>query len=248
MSRTHELLSKLGLDTRESQIYLYLLKTIESTAYKIGKDLSIQRPTVYAKLDNLKRQGLISSFRKNNVLHFTPESIRALEERVEAQSRAFKELSPILREIVDSASLHGPKTYLYEGKEGARKVWEFVLEIYERDSVEKSYATTHSALFEQFPKYFNEWIERRRRLQTSVHLLNPESDRKNIGWTPTTEHEQVRYIPDDFLSTGEIVTFGKYTAMFSFEKHNSQSIIIESKFVTDMIERLLKFAWKMAKE
>lgn len=248
MSRVNELLTKLGFDKREAQIYVYLLKNIESTAYRIGKELNIERPTVYSKLDNLKERGLMTSFKKNNVLHYTPESLRTLEEKVEEQNRALEEVSPLLKEMISLANIHTPKIRMYRGKEGAKRVWEFILETIEKDKILSNYATTHSALFNQFPKYFHEWIERRRKLPVHVYLLNPESERKNIGWEPKTEYEHVRFLPDGFLFEGEIVTFGKYTGFFTYKEPNSQSIIIESKEITEMIERLLRFAWSMAKE
>ena len=248
MKQAAELIKQLGFDSKEADIYLYLLEHIEATAYKAAKDLHIPRSTMYFKLEKLKKDGVINSFRKNNIVHYTPESVKTLENKARNQLKTLEKLSPILSSIIENASTQKPIVRMYSGKEGAKKVWEEVLETYKKEKTKEVYATSHSELFNQLPKYFPNWIKRRRKLPTVVHILHPESDRGKVGWELNPKLEFVKFLDDDILFEGEIMTYGKYSILFTYKEPGSQSIIIESKEIAELMKRLLKFAWKMAKE
>ena len=81
-----------------------------------------------------------------------------------------------------------------------------------------------------------------------VRLLYKESERERLALGKPAPDEHVRFLPDKYLFEGEISTYSKYTTIFTYENEKSQSIVIESKEVADMMKRLLNLAWDSAKE
>src|SRR3989344_5313655 len=71
-----ESLEEYGFTRNESQIYVFLLKQIEATAFEISKSTRIPRATVYVTLESLTKQGFVSQSRKNktNIRHISARS------------------------------------------------------------------------------------------------------------------------------------------------------------------------------
>ena len=112
-----------------------------------------------------------------------------------------------------------------------------------------NYATSHNRLSELFPKYIQNWIKERRELPTTLHIIYPESQRGTVSWHPDQyQREHVRYIPDEFLTIGEITCTGTKTMLFSFEQHEEHAVVIDSQDIANTIQRMLKFMWHFAKE
>lgn len=242
-------LKACGLDQLEIDIYLYLLVHIEATAYGIAKDLGIPRSSAYDKVRSLEKHGLVSSFRKNNKKHFTPESINTLLNKIDHQREQVNDMLPVLRSYIKDARVHQPRVRLLMGKDGVRAAWEEMLDVYKREELREVYATTRESVFDILPRYFKEWVKRRQKLPTKIHLMMPESERGQQSWPQsTTVPEETRYLDDSLVTNGEITVYGDYTALFSFDKKNPHAIVLESPELSQHIENLLKIAWASAEK
>ena len=55
-----QVLKEFGLNEREVQVYLALLKEKSCTASKLAKVAKVNRTTAYLELENLMKRGLVS--------------------------------------------------------------------------------------------------------------------------------------------------------------------------------------------
>ena len=58
-------LVKVGLNEKESRVYLALLELGSGTAYAVAKKAGIKRPTAYIVLDELRKRGLVLKIPKS---------------------------------------------------------------------------------------------------------------------------------------------------------------------------------------
>ena len=250
ITQLNKLLQDYGLTNNESLIYAYLVEHVEATAYTIAQELHIPRATVYITIESLKKKGLLSTSKRNNIRYHTPNSLSSLADIVEKKQNALDEALPLLRTLAKKARIKSPSSRHFVGREQVKKIWEEMLDTYIHDNVKLAYGITHSDIFRLYPKYIPQWIERRRKIKGMTSLLIfPESDRPFLDDFMTIDDvESVRYLPDKYLYSGEVTTFGdgKKVAIMNFDQERPEGVIIESKEITQMLERQFEFMWDMA--
>lgn len=172
--KTVDLLKEYGLSERESKVYLFLIEHLEANASAISKGTQIPRATVYLTLDELKKKQFISSFKRNKVLYFTPESINQLQSVLTQKLDLTKILIPQLREISSLAFFDQPQTKLFTGAEGIKAVWNDILHTFADEKVESYIALTDYETQTRFPDFFEKWVKKREKLGVYNYLLHPK--------------------------------------------------------------------------
>ncbi len=248
MANTQKQLNSLGLDEKEVSVYMSLAEHIEETAYQLSHETGFGRATIYKVCDRLKKMGLIHEHKRNNIRIFSIQRIENLSALFREKYVAAQEAVQDLKLLSQNASMKKPQTRMYLGKEYAQQVWEEMMEDYELYRPTQVYATTHPHLFELFPKYFPEWIERRRALSMGTLLMYPESSRKTVGSIYTNKNEHVHFISDTFMSEGSITVHRNKTFIFTFNKKSIETIVIESQQIADINQKMLEALWSMGKE
>lgn len=241
MNNISQLLEGYGLSERESKVYLYLLQKLEDTVLGVANATNIPRTTVYTILTNLKEQNLVSSFRKNKIQFWSPESINQLQANIERKRDVVSSLLPMLKDIVAKSHNNDSSVRLFTGIEGMKVVWEDVIATIENEKVPTLSAMFHDKLFEVLPKYFPAWIERRRKINVYTRLImNQGSKMLN-----SVAAKEVRTIPEKYLFSGDITIYGDKVAMFIFEKNCYEAIIIDSATFTQMVQGIFNYTWDM---
>ena len=65
-----EILQRIGLTRGESEVYITLLKTGNTSSGRLIKDSGVSRSKVYEVLERLKQKGLVTEMIKQNVKYF----------------------------------------------------------------------------------------------------------------------------------------------------------------------------------
>ncbi len=239
MNKITVLLQKYGFDERHSKVYIHLLSTLENTVLGVAKATNIPRTTVYTILSELKDQNLVSSFRKNKVQFWTPESINQLKVNIEQKKEVVESLLPLLKELTSRAHNNDSSIRLFTGKEGLKIVWEDIISCLENEKPPFVYAISHTDLYSILPKYFPAWIERRKKSKVFAKLIvhhGHEHLRSDNG-------QEVRVMPEKYIFTGDLTIYGKKVAIFVFEKDRYESIIIDSPAFVQMIQGIFNYTW-----
>ena len=220
MNETKKALKIYGLDEKEIVVYLHLLSRVESSAYKIAKELHIPRSTIYEKLKSLEEKQIVVSSRINNVKHYTPESLNSFLTNLDEKRTVMENVIPRLKEISKNAELQKPQVRFYIGKKGMKLVWEEILETYKYSRIKELFTTSHSNIYQIFPKYFNNWTKRRVETNTYANIMLPRNDSH-----PEEEpyKRTYRFIEEKYLTESEILTFGDKTGIFVLNEKNPKN-------------------------
>src|SRR3989338_2722555 len=120
-----EALALFNITGRESAVFLELLEHGVSTAASLAKRLpSIPRTSIYDIIKTLQNQGLVSSFERNEEIHYQVENIEHVADSIEAQKRELTEKQNTLRSVADLlqqmkvGTAYEPGIRHFEGKQG----------------------------------------------------------------------------------------------------------------------------------
>ncbi len=234
-------LTLYGLTKNEAAVYIALLKKLESTAFELAKATEIPRATVYLTLESLKRQGIISMFRKNNVAYFTPESPSRLATLLKTKEEILNGVMPQILAMT-SRSIDTPMAKLYVGIDGLKFGFDDILDTLKRTKIKQILATSHKDMLEYLPKYYPNWLKQREDLGVYTKLILPGDSQ---GFLPSNELREVRYLPEKFPFNCAITIYAGKITFFSLEEAEPYCVIIESKSICDMFTQFFLFTWEM---
>lgn len=232
----------LGFNEKEAQIYLYLLSHKDLPAYKISRETSIPRTTVYKTLEELGKRGFVNSWLKNSVRHFSAESPRKLQELIKMKEETLKEILPDLLSLFNTDTIY-PTAKLYLGKEGVKHVFETLLDNIQKRKLTRLHVYSDYWLTEQFPKYFHDWRIRKNKTKAFTELIVPYGTPMNEEYS-SNEFRETRIMPEEFSFFGSVDITGPLVAFFSFKDKEVYSILIESPIVAEMLTKLFSYIWK----
>jgi len=110
-------LKLLGITDNELEVYLILLKNGKLTATKIRQKTGITNSRVYAAIDNLISNGIITYEKRPQGKIYSALSPDALKEIIEKRSRKIEECIPFLNNIYKK-DIVNTETAVFEGYKG----------------------------------------------------------------------------------------------------------------------------------
>lgn len=119
-------LEKLGLEEKESKIYLALLELGEGNIQQIAKKSGVKRTTVYDIIESLKYKGLVSSATRHKKIFYSAEDPRTLEEKLDEKKHTLRRILPELLSIANALDKK-PRIRFFEGVEGIKEVYKDAL-------------------------------------------------------------------------------------------------------------------------
>lgn len=234
-------LNQLGLNGRQSKVYLALLQLGSAGAIELAKSTRLKHPTVYDVLDVLKEKGLaVESIVDNRKVYTAgdPSELQAAEDR---RQNALDRILPDLKALY-LAGEKRPRIRVYDEAPGYLKVHEELLTV---KSGEYFYFGSVREMFqlnteETLREFYRRRIERGIR-SNAIRNYNP--DECAIDYMQPGEHNlrQVRYLPT--LIAGDIAGLylydGKIAVLSALKE--KYAMIIES----EELFRLLKTVWDL---
>jgi len=123
-----EELRKIGLNEKESKVYIILLELGDALASEIAKKTNINRSLLYSILDELIEKGIVTYILKNNVRFYRATEPNKILSMLKEKETIFSSILPNLM------SLYKPRTKkpiieILEGKEGIKTILNDVLRI-----------------------------------------------------------------------------------------------------------------------
>jgi len=172
-----QVLTSLGLQDKEPEIYLILLRTPGAQpASIIATRANLNRTTVYKTLVKLVKKGLATKTQRHGITCFFAEDpenrlkllIDEREKQLGEMNQAMIEALPLLTMNEDeSDSL--PKIRYYEGIEGIKQIYEAVL----KEGVDQYRYGDITKIYEALGIYTDEYIKKRNELGFTTHAIMP---------------------------------------------------------------------------
>jgi len=233
----YQLLKKLGMNENEIKIYLFLLKTGESTAPEISKNTNIDKATIYRALDNLITLGFVSEIKINKIKRFTASPPHKLIDKTEELKEELKKIIPELQKL-SSLQRTTAQVELYQGKEGIKTVLRDILES-KQPYIMMGHAQT---FFEEIPVYCDIWLSRIVKKKVKGKILYPKDEFVKIA-----KNEEFIYMPKELTSLISTWIYGDKTAQFIMTTP-AYVVLIKNKEVAESNKKIFDYLWKKAKK
>ncbi|MEI7765782.1 MAG: helix-turn-helix domain-containing protein [bacterium] len=238
-------LEKLGLNEKESKIYLAGLGLSKFSVMSISEKTGIKRPTCYLILEELKKKGLITTFPKAKKILYVAEHPNNLLKKTQDSYNLAKQLMPELQNLIGSTS-EKPILKVYVGQAGVHNIFEDILE----EKKDFYYIASIADLVEELgQEYQDEWIRRRvakGMISTSIRIREGETDYPLYGNAPENPRI-IRYAPLGFKMPYTIFIYGKKVAFIS-KKKEFFGFIVESNDMALSIKALFDAVWSISLE
>ncbi len=234
----------IGLNEKESQIYLSLLELGSSTVLTIAKRSGIKRPTAYLVLQSLVEKGFVSRVIKSKKTLFSAQNPKKLITESELRLKELQEVVPQL-EIMFRKRRERPHIRIFEGKDELDRAYDELFVI----RGETLFMGTLSLSMEAFPRTYKkgEYISLSK--EFSIRELIDESE-ESLKYAEKIRrpYHQVRFIPKKLLPFDvDIGIFGNHTLITSVKKEYF-TIDIESREIAKAFRTLFEAMWQIAKE
>lgn len=242
-------LKEYGLDEKEVEIYIYLLKNIDSTAFSVSRDTGLPKTTVYYLLEKMHQNGLVNIWKKNNVKNYSLESPNKLIERLKDKEKIIFEIMPQIRALSDQ-SKHRPVVRMYSGQKGITTALNEVLEDFKRKEMGEVLQYVPEGIFDKIPVYFPKWIEFREKSGIQTRVISPQVDTnsKFSKYYKDTELKKVRFLKDELPFEGWVHIYNNKMVSVTIEGEDLNAIIIESYATIKMITRFFEYTWNSLPE
>lgn len=241
-------MQKLGFSDKEARVYVALLELEQATVSDVSKKAKTNRSTTYVVLEQLVKQGLLSTTEEKNVRVYiaTPPErlIQLLEERVKKDAERVTIAHTLLPELKSVYSGSGPKPKIryYEGSEGLTSVYEDTLTSHETIRSFASIEDVHAAL----PHYFPEYYVRRVAKQIHVRGIFPDTDGgRERASRDREEYRETRVVPkEEYPFSSEVNIYDNKIVFMSLKE--KFGFIIESKELSDTMKKVFELSWHEA--
>lgn len=237
-----EVLENLGLNEKESKIYLALLELNESLPSSISRKSGVKRPTTYVILEQLQVKGLVSHFKKGGSSYY-----RAIHPKLllEDQKNRVHKLEESLPELLNLHSRYSvtPQLSIYEGKEGLIQIMEDTLTTSTELLCWANPDVVMGLLEDYYPSYIKKKVERKIWLKG---IFCYDSIGINFKKKGEEELREVYLIPRErFPFKNEINIYDNKIAIISHE--DEIGVIIENKNIADTQRAIFNLGFEYAR-
>lgn len=236
-----EVLSQIGLNEKQSQVYLALLELGTATVHPIATKAGIKRPTTYLILDDLQRKGLVSVVPREKKAMYTAESPEKLISDLNKKQELVKRFLPNMLALYN-AKINKPQVLLFEGREAVRGVYDQILSAKHVD-----FFSTIRDIILVYPDYPQKLNGQAMAGRIKVRELLTRSQ-ADLAYARSMDHGEnfiQKFAPgsSEFL-TDNCLHDGKAT-FFSFEPYIF-AVQISSQGIYKSLRNLFEYAWQAA--
>lgn len=237
-------LQNIGLNDKESRIYLALLEKGVSTAYAVAAKADVKRPTAYAILDDLAKRAVVHKIPGSSKKMYRVAPPEVLLEREQEKIDEFKEALPELKAKENTGAEKTTVEY-FEGEEGVRKVLDYKLDELESGEIVGFYAKTNEEIMDRFDNY-QEYNETLRDKDITMRGVAPVDDTLKEFRRQDEHYGRIfREIDTDKYSSDVAIEVGT-TFVRIFDPLNLQGLVIENSSIAETMREVFEIVWEQA--
>ena len=221
-------LEKLGLNSRESRVYLALLQIGEATMQQIAAKSGVKRTTVYGIIKSLKSQGLLRIVIGQRKILYSAQNPKKIEESLREKQSVLEKIMPQLL-VLTSASPQKTFISYFENEEGIKDIRKNIFNNTDQEILIWAAEGIDAGLFEDNPP--------QEKLTWKIIVPKKKSEGMHIGST-------VRIAKEDQLPIeAEIVLYGenKIAIMPTVE---NVGVVIENEKVFNTLKGIFLVIWE----
>lgn len=233
-----EKLTRIGLSTLESKVYLGLLARQKTTAGALAKHLGLKRSTTYTILESLIQKGLARLTKVEHVKHFQAENPSRIQAWIDEQKEELQSREMLLNEVqgelqkLSDHQLTAPEISIYEGKQGVKSLLMDNL-----DDAPAKVLVIGGYMEDQ--DLIPEYTKRRSSLQIPAEVVVPDSPyaRESQKMDPK-EHRQTHIIPQRFPASFHI--YEDSISIFTFNGEDPVGVHIKNNDICKSMKMIFE--------
>jgi predicted transcriptional regulator len=231
-----DILNLIGLDGKQSEIYLKLLSFGSSPASKIATELGYDRTTTYYILMQMLEKGFVSQTIRGRVKHFTAVEPKQIQSLLKEREQMFSEVLPNLMKLTEGQD-KGLSVEIRQGKEGLHHLY--------RDAILTggellALGVDDAQYMDLDPIHFKQYNKEVERGKIKERLLTVKGA-KVFG----SKVSKYRFIPKEYFSPTPIIIYGNKVVIITW-KPSVHLIYIDSKDLAKSFRRHFELLWKIA--
>jgi HTH-type transcriptional regulator, sugar sensing transcriptional regulator len=242
MIRINENLEKLGIDGKEAEVYLEILKLEKATVLQLARSTGLKRTTIYHCLDSLLQKNLITKLEKDNKsFYLAEEPGESLKNIVREKSEAVQALLPDLKNIFGQGDYH-PEIRIYRHQAGLRNIFDELLTAGEK--ILPYYISDFNLEELLGKKYVDEWVKKRIKLgikSRSLRSFKYKPEREE-GVLHTEQIREVKFLPESIEVKPFMCICGKKVIVIS-SKEERFGFVIESREFAEAQKEIFELLW-----
>jgi len=241
-----KILTDLGLEDKQSKIYLALLELGEATVQEIAKKTAIKRTGLYFILDQLKKQGFVFQAKIGKRTYYQAENPDELLKQYKYRVEKFGDQLEVLR-LLGAKKTKRPRMYFFEGAEGFKKIWQIIF----KSGIEEFLIITdpremHGFVRKQY--ITGKVIKEKKKLGIKSRQLIAASEyAKEIMADDRKENRESKVLPHTHKIHFTTIIFGNHVALISPHLENIM-FIIQSEAYAKTQKSLFETLWELLPE
>ncbi|MEI7960798.1 MAG: helix-turn-helix domain-containing protein [archaeon] len=235
-------LEEFGLDNKESELYLIMLKSGHATVAELSKKTNILRQTVYDVLDKMISKGIVGHSISDKTKVFYAIDPKVLLQMIENKKKLFLEAMPEFNELaLRSKEMQNVKTFV--GYKGLKSIWDDML-VVGKD-------TYFIIDYDDFGKLFKElfiqnFIAKRIEKGFWHHVIFTSKATPQVYEKSEPERlRDVRYLTSLKGFKATIFFYGEKMGFFTTGEVPT-AILIENKEAVASIKTIFKLLWEQS--
>ncbi len=235
-------LTNLGLQAKESKVYLAALELGTAPASDIALRAKMNRVSTYDILKKLIERGFVSTHIQKKVKYFSATSPDLLRQDFRKKYMDFKEALPDLRRLQGTSS--HPHIRYYEGLEAVKKIYADTLN--SRTEI-LNYADSKS-IREFWPTYDEDYVNERVKRRLYLRGISPKDEHgRRVAAENEKKYREIRLVQaGPFSFANEINIYDDKVGIVSFSKNEVMGMIIESPEIANTQRAIFMMAWEFA--
>lgn len=243
--------TQLGFKEKEAKVYLALFEIGEAPALAIAKKATVNRPTTYFYLEELKKKGLARMVRRHGKTLFFAAPPQALRKYLQQRTRAITDIqkklravAPELEALYQQAEIK-PKIKLFEGRQGLLSIYEDLSKVDPKKDGEIFTFTSRTYVLEQFPDMVEKMEEERAKRGVWIRAIYSKLPGENL--LPHGEDKKYRRtfvtVPSGkFPFSGSVHIYQNKVAFIALRR-KLIGVLIENANVADTYRTIFRLAW-----
>ena len=232
-----EILQEIGLNEKESKIYLELLKEKSQTASRLAKLTNLNRTTAYLELENLLKLGLVSYTIKNSKRYYQPAPPKKLIETLETKKKKIKSILPQLESL--TSEKEEIKIETYEGREGLKTFYQDIL----NNATEVLAFGTTGLAFEILEFEFPHFIKDCKKKKIKAKYISNENAKNQLDKLPK-DMVKIKYMNKKFTAKVTTLIYKNKVAIQSLQKNKIYITVTTDKNLYETYKNYFEFMWR----
>lgn len=240
-------LSLLGLDIKESKVYLAVLNLGKGTITDIARQSQIKRTTVYNHLEKLLSDSLVFKTTSKKRVFYCAENPQKIVQLINKQQILLEDKKSQVTKFIPeltklySSGFERPKVSFYEGLDGIRNIYHQLL-------------NTHKDIYSVFSpdNYFNLFSDIENyelmmnlnanggKMYSLIKMTNKEI--KALKYREFAKFIKNKQLPPEFQFETDLLVVGETVALISFP--NLIGVVIEDISIANLQISFIKAIWK----